>query len=65
MMAVVTEFGKMQDLLLELIKRMGIRDDNLKKLGVEEMIKGNLGAEVKAVDTSDDDPDDTQTRGRN
>ena len=64
MMLFAAEFNKLIDLVIESNKKMNIRDDNLKKLGVEEMIKASRVA-VESVDAQDDDPDDTQTRGRN
>ena len=64
MMLFATEFNKLIDLTTEMIRKLGVRDDMLNKLGVEEMVK-NMSSGVAAVDAQDDDPDDTQTRGRN
>ena len=53
---------KFQDLLSQLIVKMGVRDDTLKKLGVEEMIKnmqdqksGNLVESVEEFDKGTSD----------
>src|SRR5262245_45233822 len=50
-------FNGMQDMLANLIDMMGIRDANLKKLGVEEMIKDKLhrGVTVESVEEFDSD----------
>lgn len=63
-MACAQTINGLQNLLSQLIMKMGIRDDNLKKLGVEEMLKGNMSDMVQSVDANDGDPDDTQTKLR-
>lgn len=47
-------FNQMQDLVKTLIDKMGVRDANLKKLGVEEMLK-DTGVRVESVEEFDAD----------
>lgn len=47
-------FGKMQDLLQEILQKLGIRDAHLRKLGVEEMLK-DQGVRVESVEEFDAD----------
>lgn len=47
-------FNQMQDLLSQLIEKMGVRDTNLRKLGVEEMLK-DAGVRVESVEEFDED----------
>lgn len=51
----MTRFG-------EVLNHLGYRDDMLKKLGIEEMLKGDASDMVKSIDIQDDGPDDTQSR---
>lgn len=54
-MMLAENFAKMQDLLGELVGKMGIRDANLKKLGVEEMLKTKMsGVTVESVEEFDE-----------
>lgn len=53
-LALVTNFNQMQDLLSQLIGKMGVRDGNLRKLGVEEMLK-DKGVRVESVSEFDED----------
>jgi hypothetical protein len=52
---------RMQELVNTLIDKMGIRDERLKKLGVEEMLKnldekrGDKGVSVESVEQFDED----------
>lgn len=47
-------FNAMQDLVSQLIGKMGVRDGHLKKLGIEEMLKDS-GVRVESVDEFDAD----------
>lgn len=60
-MQVAEYINKQSDLMIEMMKRLGQRDDMLAKLGIEEMIKGGAKGMVDSVDANDGDPDDTQT----
>lgn len=53
-LALATNFNQMQDLLSQLIGKMGVRDGNLRKLGVEEMLK-DKGVRVESVSEFDED----------
>ena len=44
----------MQDLVSQLIAKLGVRDAHLKKLGIEEMIKDS-GVRVESVEDFDQD----------
>lgn len=44
----------MQDLLSQLIAKMGVRDANLKKLGIEELLK-DQGVRVESVEQFDEE----------
>jgi hypothetical protein len=48
---------KMQDLISQLIAKMGVRDENLRRLGVEEMLKdfNAKGVTVESVERFDED----------
>lgn len=54
-------FVQLQEKFEETLKALGVRDSNLKKLGIEEMMKGmkgdtkNLGAEVGSVEQFDEE----------
>jgi ATP-dependent protease HslVU (ClpYQ) ATPase subunit len=54
LMGMARLFNQMQDLLSQLIEKMGIRDTHLKKLGVEEMLK-DTGVRVESVEEFDED----------
>jgi hypothetical protein len=47
-------FNRMQDFMVQLIEKMGVRDANLRKLGVEEMLK-DTGVRVESVEEFDED----------
>ena len=47
-------FNQMQDLVSQLIAKMGVRDAHLQKLGIEEMIKDS-GVRVESVEEFDQD----------
>jgi len=65
MYMVAEQIMKMQELLQVLINKMGVRDDNLRKLGVEEMLKNfdaqrkDKGVTVESVEKFDEDTDPT------
>lgn len=48
---------KMQDLISQLITKMGVRDEHLRRLGVEEMLKdfNAKGVTVESVESFDED----------
>lgn len=53
-----SSIGKLIDMLTHLTQLMGIRDANLKKLGVEEMLKdyhSKTGSAVESVESFDAD----------
>jgi len=60
-MQVAEYINKQSDLMIEMMKKLGQRDDMLSKLGIEEMIKGGAKGMVESVDSNDGDADDTQT----
>lgn len=58
-MSIVTAFGQMQDLLSQLIVKWGVRDKNLEKLGVKEMMQNMTDAKsgmVSSVEEFDAQP---------
>jgi hypothetical protein len=55
LMGMAQLFNGMQDMLKNLIDMMGVRDTNLRKLGVEEMLKDAKGVSVESVDDFDSD----------
>lgn len=55
-------FGTLQNLFEQVLGQLGIRDANLKRLGVEEMLKGSMSDMVKSVAPDDGEPDDTTSR---
>jgi len=55
LMGIATMFNSMQDMVQNLIDMMGVRDANLRKLGVEEMIKKDRGVTVESVEEFDQD----------
>jgi hypothetical protein len=60
-MQVAEYINKQSDLMIEMMKKLGQRDDMLSKLGIEEMIKGGAKGMVESVDSNDGEADDTQT----
>lgn len=55
-------FSMLQNMFEQVLGNLGIRDANLKKLGVEEMLKGNMSNMVKSTAPDDGEPDDTTSR---
>ena len=57
MYEMATTIVRLQDLLSELNAKMGVRDANLRKLGIEEMIKeaNSKGVSVDSVAEFDED----------
>jgi hypothetical protein len=53
-MQLAQNFNQMQDLLSTLVQKMGVRDEQLRKLGIEEMIK-DKGVRVESVEEFDED----------
>lgn len=56
--------NKQTDLMIEMMKRLGQRDNMLEKLGIEEMIRGGAKSMVESVDASDDDTESTHEMSR-
>jgi hypothetical protein len=65
-MGIAQLFNGMQDMLKNIIEMMGIRDQNLRRLGVEEMLKDAKGVTVESVSEFDSDaiPTNTLDEGR-
>lgn len=55
-------FGMLQNMFEETLKMLGIRDAKLTKLGVEEMLKGNMSDMVKSIAPDDGEADDTASK---
>lgn len=55
-------FSLLQNLLEGILGNLGVRDANLRKLGVEEMLKSNMNDMVKSVAPDDGEPDDTTSK---
>lgn len=60
--ALAETFNKMQDLISQLIEKMGVRDAHLQKLGVQEMLK-DKGVRVESVESFDEDTTPTNLLG--
>lgn len=53
-MELAKNFNRMQDLMQDVIRKLGVRDEHLKRLGVEEMLK-DTGVRVESVEEFDED----------